>query len=155
MRNVYLLLSWCLPPYNSIHWGFPGSTSGKEPVCQCRRCKRCGYDPRIGTIPWRRAWQPTPVFLPGKLHGQRSLGATVHGLQRVPHEVTLHAHVLLSHYCGRSGCGDITQVMPNPGEDLAWFWSSIEEVHGWASAAIPWNIYRVLLACTFSWREFP
>ena len=51
--------------------------------------------------------------------------------------MTLHAHVLLSHYCGRSGCGDITQVMPNPGEDLAWFWSSIEEVHGWASAAIP------------------
>ena len=30
-------------------------------------------------IPWRRKWQPTPVFLPGKSHGQRSLGATVHG----------------------------------------------------------------------------
>ena len=34
---------------------------------------RCGFDPWIRKIPWRRAWQPTPVFLPGKSHGQRSL----------------------------------------------------------------------------------
>ena len=40
------------------------STSGKEPTCQHRRCKRRGFDPWIGNIPWRRAWQPTPVFLP-------------------------------------------------------------------------------------------
>ena len=32
-----------------------------------------GFDPGFGKIPWRRAWQPTPVFLPGKAHGQRSL----------------------------------------------------------------------------------
>ena len=53
--------------------GFPDGTSGKEPGCQCRRCKRCGFDPWVGKIPWRRAWQPIPVFLPGKFHGQRSL----------------------------------------------------------------------------------
>ena len=34
---------------------------------------RCGFDPRVGKIPWRRAWQPTPVFLSGEFHGQRSL----------------------------------------------------------------------------------
>jgi len=51
-------------------WGFPGGASFKEPTCQCRRHKRCGFDP---WIPWRRAWQPTPVFLPGESHGQRSL----------------------------------------------------------------------------------
>ena len=34
----------------------------------------CGFDPWVGKIPWRRAWQPTPVFLPGESHGQRSLG---------------------------------------------------------------------------------
>ena len=34
---------------------------------------RCGFDPWVGKIPWRRAWQPTPVFLPGESHGQRSL----------------------------------------------------------------------------------
>ena len=50
-----------------------GSTSGKEPGCQCRRCKKSGFDPWIGKIPWRRVWQPTPVFLPGESHGQRSL----------------------------------------------------------------------------------
>ena len=31
------------------------------------------FDPWVGKIPWRRAWQPTPVFLPGESHGQRSL----------------------------------------------------------------------------------
>ena len=34
---------------------------------------RCGFDPWVGKIPWRRALQPTPVFLPGESHGQRSL----------------------------------------------------------------------------------
>jgi len=34
---------------------------------------RCGLDPWVRKIPWRRAWQPTPVFLPGECHGQRSL----------------------------------------------------------------------------------
>ena len=52
---------------------FPGSTSGKEPTCQCRRHKRCGFNPWLGKIPRRRAWQPTPVFLPGESHGWRSL----------------------------------------------------------------------------------
>ena len=43
-------------------------------VClQCRRHKRCGFNPWVGKIPWRRTWQPTPVFLPGKSHGQRNL----------------------------------------------------------------------------------
>jgi len=35
--------------------------------------KRPGFSPWVGKIPWRRAWQPTPVFLPGESHGQRSL----------------------------------------------------------------------------------
>ena len=45
----------------------------KKPACQCRRCKRCRFDPRVRKIPWRRKWQPTPVFLAGKFHGQRGL----------------------------------------------------------------------------------
>ena len=45
------------------------------------------FDARIGKIPWRRKWQPTPVFLPGEFHGQRSLaGCTAaHGVPRVRH----------------------------------------------------------------------
>ena len=54
--------------------GLPRWHSAKESACQSRRCKGCGFDPWVGKIPWRRAWQPTSVFLPGKSHGQRSLG---------------------------------------------------------------------------------
>ena len=39
----------------------------------CLQCRRRGFDPWVGKIPWRSVWQPTPVFLPGELHGQRSL----------------------------------------------------------------------------------
>ena len=48
--------------YDHFLLGFPGDTSGKEPTCQCRRHR---FDPWVGRIPWRRTWQPTPVFLPG------------------------------------------------------------------------------------------
>ena len=40
--------------------GFPGGTSGKDPACQCRRLKRCGFDPWVEKIPWRKTQQPTP-----------------------------------------------------------------------------------------------
>ena len=53
--------------------GFPGGASGKEPSCNCRRHKRLRFDPWVGKIPWRRKWQPSPVFLPGKSHRQKSL----------------------------------------------------------------------------------
>ena len=52
--------------------GFPAGDSSKEPAWQCRRLKRRRLDPWFRRIPWRRAWQPTPVFLPGESHGQRS-----------------------------------------------------------------------------------
>ena len=48
----------------------PGWLSGKESACQCR--KR-GFEPSVGKIPWRRKWQPISVFLPEESHGQRSL----------------------------------------------------------------------------------
>ena len=51
--------------------GFPGGASGKEPACQCRRHRKCGFDPWVRKIPWRRKWQQ--VSLPGESHGQRSL----------------------------------------------------------------------------------
>ena len=52
-----------------------GGASGKEFSYQCRRHKRRGFDPWVGKIPWSRKWQPTPVLLPGKFHGQRNLKA--------------------------------------------------------------------------------
>ena len=46
--------------------GFPGGASFKEPACQCRRHKRCGFNPWVQKIPWKKMWQPTLVFLPGE-----------------------------------------------------------------------------------------
>ena len=60
---------------SSSSWfsSFPGGSVYKESTCRCRRCKRPKFDPWVRKIPWRRKWQPTPVFLPGESHGQRSL----------------------------------------------------------------------------------
>ena len=52
--------------------GFPGGASGKEPA-NAGDIKRHGSDLRVRRIPWRRAWQPTPVFFPGESHEQRNL----------------------------------------------------------------------------------
>ena len=65
MFNFLLKYSWL--------GGFPDGASGKELSCQCRRHRRCGFDPWIWKISWRRKWQLTSVFLPGKSHGQGSL----------------------------------------------------------------------------------
>ena len=53
--------------------GLPGGAGGKEPDCQCRRCKRRGFDPWARKITWRRKWQPVPILLPGESHEQKSL----------------------------------------------------------------------------------
>ena len=53
--------------------GFLGGASGKEPTCQCRRHKRCRFSSWVEKIPWTRKWQPSPGFLPGESHKQRSL----------------------------------------------------------------------------------
>ena len=62
-----------------VRWGFPGSTSGKKKnktkksAYKCRRQKRCRFHLWVRKFPWRRAWQTTPVFLPGESNGQRNL----------------------------------------------------------------------------------
>ena len=78
---------------------FPGGNGGKVSTCQCRRCKRHSFYPCIRKIPWRRAWQPTPVFLPGESHGQRRLQAIVHRvtksqiqLKRLSTHTYIHTH---------------------------------------------------------------
>ena len=60
-----------MPPSESnVHQcGFPGGPTIKNPL-QYRTCR---FNPWVGKIPWGRAWQPTPVFLPGEPHGQKSL----------------------------------------------------------------------------------
>ena len=58
-----------------VHVGFPGGSVVKNPPANA------GDSKDLGSIPWRRKWQPEPVFLPGKSHGQRSLaGPSPRGL---------------------------------------------------------------------------
>ena len=66
-------ISWESSTADCTVLGFPCVSSGKKSTYQCRRSRRSGYNPWVEKIPWRRVWQPTPVFLPGKFHGQRSL----------------------------------------------------------------------------------
>ena len=53
--------------------GFPGSSAGKR---ICLECRRPGFNPWVGKIPWRRAWKPTPVVFPGESPGQMSLASS-------------------------------------------------------------------------------
>ena len=64
--------TWLLVYRPSIMW-----LTGKEFTCWCRRRE---FDPWVGKIPWRRKWQPSPVFLPGKSYGQRAWQVTIHGV---------------------------------------------------------------------------
>ena len=73
--TVSLSVLKALPFYLCLCMGFPGGSDSKESACQCRRHRRFGFHPWVGKIPWRRAWQPTPVLLPGESHGQRSLAS--------------------------------------------------------------------------------
>ena len=58
--------------------GFQDGARGKEPTCQCRRWRRCRFDPWVGKIPWRRAWQPTPVSCLENPMDRRAWQPTVH-----------------------------------------------------------------------------
>ena len=89
LNYSYLSINWTSPSFSSsqpfsffffllnilftLSLRLPSGASAKEPSCQCRRHKRLRFNPWVGKIPWRRAWQSTPEFLPGKFHGQRSL----------------------------------------------------------------------------------
>ena len=62
--------------------GFPGGASGKEPICQCRRCRRFEFNPWVRKSPCRRGQQPTPVFLPGDPIDRGPWRATVHRIAK-------------------------------------------------------------------------
>ena len=66
MLNIILIFV-----YYSGNYQLPWGLSGKESTCQCRRIK---LDPWLRKTPWRKKRKPNPIFLPGKSHGQWTLG---------------------------------------------------------------------------------
>ena len=75
-----------------------------------------GFYPWVRKIPWRRAWQPTPVLLPGESHGQRSLvgySPGRHTESDMPELLTLSFY---THYCSTMGYED--ELLSQPRETL-------------------------------------
>ena len=75
-NNIFRSFFWSIQPlilsyfYFLCFPEFPGHSDGKESAC---KAEDPGSNPRVKKIPWRRKWKPTPIFLPGEFHGQRSL----------------------------------------------------------------------------------
>ena len=75
---------------------YAGGASGEAFTCLLRRHRRPGFHPWVGRILWRRKWLPTPVFLPGKPYGQRSL--LVHGVPKSQTQLSKWAHTHIKSY---------------------------------------------------------
>ena len=85
-RNLWIILHQVRASSQVARWG-------KKKIASCH-FRRCGFSSWVGKIPWRRAWQPTPGFLPGESHGQRSLaGCGPGGLRESGTTEQLSMHV--------------------------------------------------------------
>ena len=89
--------------------GFPGGASDKEPTGQCRRHERCGFDPWVGKIPWRRAWQPQYSCLENSMD-RGAWQATVQGFKESETTEVIYATISIKCmycfvlFCSRNVC---------------------------------------------------
>ena len=90
--------------------GLPRWLTGKESVCQWRRC---GFNTWVDKIPWRRRWQPTPVFLPGKSHTEEPGGLQSIGSPRVGHDWSnlTHSTYIIWYYSFNVTCVCVCEVI--------------------------------------------
>ena len=96
--HVNALLNFCLIfPLISLMSVFSGGSSGKESACQCRSHRRCRFDPWVRKIPWRRKWQPTPVFLPENSMDRGAWWGSVHGVAELDVTELLSMHTFKFH----------------------------------------------------------
>ena len=102
----------------NFYWGFfiyivrdfPVGSDGKS---ICLQCRRSGFNPWVGKIPWRRKWQPTPVFLPEKSHGQRSLaGYSPWGLKESDMTERLHLTIYIVNLYIYESESEVAQLCP-------------------------------------------
>ena len=87
---------------SAFHRALPGGTSGKEPICQCRRLRRHGVDSYVGKSPWRRAWPARKILWteePGRLQpiGSQKVG---HDWRNLPHMHAAFYYVTGNHWSG-------------------------------------------------------
>ena len=94
--------TWQASPWNNR---LPRWLSGKESACQYRRHRRHGFDPWVGKIPLRRKWQPTPLFLPGKVPWTEKPG----GLQSMMLQQSWTQLSMCWEYCPKQAAIFITQ----------------------------------------------
>ena len=116
------IVEWvaCPPPRDLTDPGIK-SSSLTSPACNTE------FNPWVGKIPWRRKWQPTPVFLPGEFHGQRSLvGYSPWGHKGSDMTATNTCHMLVDSICKWFISG-LYIVLPGVSQSET---SSPEETHG-------------------------
>ena len=144
---------------HSVPWDFPRWCSGEESACQCRRCKRLGFNPWVGKIPWSRKWQPTPVFLPGKFHRQKSLtGYSPWSCKES--DPTEHTHIYTSLSSMQTRLGSLLPVcvssLPGssvhgilPGKNIGVGCHSLPQgtfsTQGWNSGPLHWQADRFFI----------
>ena len=112
---------------HNVQAGFPCGSLLKYPPTMWE-LQEMGFDPWVGKIPWRRAWHPTPVFLPGKSHGRRSLvGCRPWGREEL--DTTERLHFPFSLACIEEGNGNPLQCscLENPRDGGAW-WATVNGV---------------------------
>ena len=122
-ESSFISLSRKLHGYLS---GLPRWLNGKESACHCKRHWRSRFDPWVRNIPWRRKWQPTPVFLPGKSH-RGAWQVIVHGVTKSWTRLSEHTY---------------TQPLQSPGEPPP---HHREHISALPVSCVSWH-----LACAFA-----
>ena len=118
--------------YHIGNHGLPRWISCQEPICQCRRH---GFDPWVRNFCWRKKWQPTPVFLPGKSHGQRSLvGYSPWSCKRVKHDLATKEQWLAMMW--RKWV--ILTIKGHTFFQLRWFPNTFNKSERWPFSVVSW-----------------
>ena len=128
-----LLLCLTLPTTIMAHSYFLGGGTGLPWWLRweriCLQCRRPGFNLRFRKIPWRREWLPTPVFLPGEFHEQRSLvGYSPWGLQRVRDCIRIWYLEWSQSYCSYAGSHGTQEVAERNLPVRVWIFDVIESL---------------------------